>query len=95
MEIDDTVLNTLLSADDEVLLSYSEGDLQRTLYTLRSSMYSLEWKYLAPPEYEVRTYKGHFPIRSRIVAENTVQGQVNTFALWGCKISYEEDKTIP
>jgi hypothetical protein len=50
IEINDyTILNTLLFADEQVLLSDSEGELQRALhtYTLSTTLLnSLEQKYL-------------------------------------------------
>jgi len=43
---DNTVLNTLLFADDRMLLSHSEDDLQRGLCTIHNSRNQFQIKHL-------------------------------------------------
>jgi hypothetical protein len=39
-------------------------------------------------------FKGTEPIRSKIVLDNMILEQVNTFTYQGCNISYQEEKDI-
>jgi transposase len=39
-------------------------------------------------------FKGTEPIRSKIVIDNRILEQVNTFTYLGCNISYQEEKDI-
>jgi hypothetical protein len=39
-------------------------------------------------------FKGTEPIRSKIVIDNLILEQVNTFTYQGCNISYQEEKDI-
>jgi hypothetical protein len=45
-------------------------------------------------ETKIMDFKGTEPIRSKIVNENRILEQVNTFTYLGCNISYQEDKDI-
>jgi len=47
-----------------------------------------------PLKLKAMTYKGQDPIRCKIITDNTIVEQVNTFTYFGCKISYEEEKDI-
>jgi hypothetical protein len=44
--------------------------------------------------YFTLAFKGTEPIRSKIVIDNTILEQVNTFTYLGRKISYQEEKDI-
>jgi hypothetical protein len=43
---------------------------------------------------KIMAFKGTEPMRSRIVIDNMVLEQVNTFTHLGCNISYQEEKDI-
>jgi hypothetical protein len=47
-----------------------------------------------PLKLKAMTYKGQDPIRCKIITDNTIVEQVNTFTYLGCKISYKEKKDI-
>jgi hypothetical protein len=39
-------------------------------------------------------FKGTEPVRSKIVTDNMILEQMNTFTYLGCNISYQEEKDI-
>jgi hypothetical protein len=43
---------------------------------------------------KIMAFKGTEPVRSKIVIDNMILEQVNTFTYLGCNISYQEDKDI-
>jgi hypothetical protein len=91
---DDTLLNTLFFfADNKVLLSGSENDLQNALYVLHidTKQYGM---IISSLKTEVMVFKGKVTIKSKIVIGNTVLQQVNTYTYMGCKILYKEEIDI-
>jgi hypothetical protein len=67
---DDTVLNTLF-ADDQVLLSDLDDNLQRALYTLDITSKQCGVR-ISPIKSIVMTSGGLVPIRNKIVLDNTI-----------------------
>jgi hypothetical protein len=82
-----------LFAYDQVLLSDSEDDLQRTLHTLHNITKQFGMK-ICPLKSKVMGLKRQIPMRSKIVLDNTISKQVNIFTYFGSKISYEGGKDI-
>jgi hypothetical protein len=73
----DTVLNTLLFSDDQVLLSESEDDLQTALYILIKNIRQFGTK-ISPLKSTVMTFKVEVPVRSKNVIDTRVLEQMNT-----------------
>lgn len=88
-----TCLNTLLYADDQVIIQETEDDLQLSLYRLNQicEKYNFE---ISQPKTNIMAFKGKDPIRSKIVLRDTPVQQVAHFHYLGCDITYEEDREI-
>jgi hypothetical protein len=67
-----------LFAEDWIILSYSEYDLQKALYTI----------------FKVIISRGQPPIKSKIVIDNAILEQVNMLTYLGHKISNKEEINI-
>jgi len=84
------ILHILLFADDQVHLSDSEDDLQRTLYASRNTVKQFGMK-ISPLKSKVMTFKGRVRVPT---GNNFVLGLVYTFICLGCNISYKEGRNI-
>jgi hypothetical protein len=84
---DDTVLNTLLFADHQVLLSDSDDDFQTALCTLHNSkeQFGMEISSLKS---KAMTFKSQVLIRSKTVIDNIILEQIHTFTYLGRQILY-------
>jgi hypothetical protein len=83
-----------LFADVQVLyICQTEDDLHRALYTLLNTIKQFQ-KKKSPLKSKVMAFKGQVPIRSKIVTDNTILEQVNTFTYLGRTISYNEEREI-
>jgi hypothetical protein len=91
--INDTIINPLLFADDQILLSGSDDDLHRALYTLHNTTKQFQMKTF-PLKAKVMTFKGQILIRSKIVIDNTMLVQVNIFTYLWYKTLYKEEKDV-
>jgi hypothetical protein len=78
------ILHILLFADDQVHLSDSEDDLQRTLYASRNTVKQFGMK-IYPLKSKVMVFEEHVPVSSKTVTDNTRLVQVNPFIYLGCK----------
>jgi hypothetical protein len=87
----DTKLNTILFADDQVVIANSEDNLQRGLHALYQTVQTFGMK-ISYQKTKIMAFKGTEPIRSKIVIDNVISEQVNTFTYLGCNISYQEEK---
>jgi hypothetical protein len=89
----DTKLNTILFADDQVVIANSDDNLQRGLHALHQTVQAFGMK-ISHQKTKIMAFKGTEPIRSKIVIDNMILEEVNTFTYLGCNISYQEDKDI-
>jgi len=87
------LIHCFFFADNKVLLSGSENDLQNALYVLHidTKQYGM---IISSLKTEVMVFKGKVTIKSKIVIGNTVLQQVNTYTYMGCKILYKEEIDI-
>ena len=83
-------MNTILFADDQIILADSEQDLQRAVFQLKevTKHFNLE---VSTQKSKVMAFKGKYPIRSKI-ALNEIVKQVSCFNYLGCIVSYEHKK---
>jgi hypothetical protein len=84
-------VDTVLFADDQVLLAKSEDDLQYSVHNLnkRASEFFMQ---INAEKTRVMAFRGMEPIRSKICINNKRLKQENTFNYVGCNISYEGEK---
>ena len=92
-KIKNKFLDTILFADDQVLLTSSEDDLQNALFKLNNicKEYSLN---ISTNKTKVLAFKGTETIRAKIILERKPIEQVNCFNYLGCHISYWKNEDI-
>jgi hypothetical protein len=75
-------MDTVLFADDQVLIAKSESDLQYSVHNLNkiAAKYSLE---INIEKTKVMAFKGREPVRSKICINNKTLEQVNAFNYLG------------
>jgi hypothetical protein len=85
-------ISTILFAD-QVIVSDSEDNLQTAIYKLNKiiTKYGLT---ISTDKSKVMSFKGKDPTRSKIVINNKIIEQVNTFNYFGNLVSYEKGKDI-
>jgi flagellin-specific chaperone FliS len=86
-------ISTILFADDQVIMSDSEDNLQTAIYKLNKIIteYGLT---ISTDKSKVMSFKGKDPTRSKIVINNKIIEQVNIFNYLGNLVSYEKGKDI-
>jgi hypothetical protein len=86
-------MDTMLFADDQVLITKSESVLQYSVHNLNktAAKYFLE---INIEKTKVMAFKGREPVRSKICINNKTLEQVNTFYYLGYYLSYEEEKDM-
>jgi hypothetical protein len=89
---DDTTVN-ILFADNKVLLSDLEDDLQRALCTLHN-ITKQPGVEISTLKSKVLSFKGQVPISNETVTDDSALQQVNTFMYLGCKISCKEEEGV-
>jgi hypothetical protein len=84
-------IDTMLFADDQVLLAKSERDLQYSVHYLNkiASEFSME---INADKTRVMAFRGMEPIRSKTCINNKALKQQNTFNYLGYNIFYEGEK---
>lgn len=85
-----TFLNSLLYADDKVIIQDSEDKLQKSIYVLNKITKEYNFK-IAAQKTKTMAFKGKYPIRTKIVIDEIIIEQVKYFKYLGCYISYERD----
>lgn len=82
------IFNTLLFADDQLIISDTEDNLQMATYTLStiSRQYNLE---ISTKKTKIFGFVGTDHIRTKIIIENEILEQVHQFNYLGCNVSYQ------
>jgi len=82
------IFNTPLFADDKFIISDTEDNLQRAVYSLYniSKGYNLE---IATKKTKVFRFVGTDHLRKKIITNDETLEQVNQFTYLGCSISYQ------
>jgi len=85
-------INTLLFADDEVIIADSEYNLQRGVFTSQNiaTIFGME---ISPEKSEMVAFLGQDPVRCKIVMDNKCL-QVKNLQYPCYEISYENEKGI-
>ena len=86
-------MGSLLYADDIVLIQENEDDLQRAMFQLQevAREYSLT---ISVRKTKTMAFKGKYPVRTKIVINNSTLEQVSRFKYLGCAVSYESEYDI-
>lgn len=92
-KIGNTSLDTLLFADDQVLISSSENDAQRALFNLSNISRNFNLN-ISTKKTKVLAFRGAETIRAKIVLEGKTIEQINSFNYLGCNISYIKNEDI-
>ena len=81
-------INTLLFADDQVIMQKTEKDLQLAVFHLSQicKEYNLR---ISTQKTKVMAFRGKHPIRSKIIINNQAIEQVSHFNFLGCDVTYE------
>jgi hypothetical protein len=85
--------NTLLFADDQILIQDREDNLQQYVYTLHnlSKEYNLKTSI---QKTKVMAFKGKFPIITKIITDNNILEEVSHFNYWDNEITYMQEKDM-
>jgi hypothetical protein len=73
------------------VIANSEDDLQRRLHDLQKTVQTFGME-ISHQKTKIMAFKGTEPVRSKIVIDNRMLEQVNTFTYLGCNISYQEER---
>ena len=87
------IINTLLFADDQVILHETEDNLQFSIFQLDKicNEYGLR---ISTAKSKVMAFKGKDPVRTKIVVRDCILEQVSTFNYLGCSLTYKKDSDI-
>jgi len=82
------IFNTLLFADDQCIISDTEDNLQKAVYSLynKSKKFNLE---IATNKTKVFGFVGTDHLRAKIIINDEIPEQVNQFTYLGCSLSYQ------
>jgi hypothetical protein len=82
------IFNTLLFADDQLIVADTEDNLQRAVYLLYSisKEYNLE---IATGKTKVFGFVGTDHLKAKIIINDETLDQVSQFTYLGCNISYQ------
>jgi hypothetical protein len=86
-------LNTLLFADDQVIISHSEDKSQKSTHKFNKLINTYGLK-ISTEKTKTMAFCGPEPIISKIVIDNKIIQQVNVFNYLGCSLSVEGEKDI-
>ena len=86
-------LNSLLYADDTVIIFNSEDKLQYALFKLNKIGLDFGMK-ISPHKSKVMAFRGKWPIRCKIVLDDQALDQARDFSYLGCRISFVEEDDV-
>lgn len=90
-KINDKALNTILFADDQVILSNTEDDLQIAIFKLTQIANEYDMR-ISEQKTKVMAFEGTNHLRCKIVINGKIIEQVNNFNYLGCNVSYCQKK---
>jgi hypothetical protein len=80
-------METVLFADDQVIMAETEDELQRAVYNLAITAQRYNMK-ISTEKTRVMAFRGKDPVRSKIVINERIIEQVSSFKYLGSDISY-------
>jgi len=86
-------LSTLLFADDQVIIVDAEDNVQKAAHKLNQTVteYGLT---ISAQKTKLMAFKGRDPVRTKIVIDNKIVEQLNSFNYLGNMISYRKNWTL-
>ena len=87
-------LNSLMFADDTVIIQDSEDKLQTAVYKLQNLSKEFKMK-ISTHKSKVMAFRGKWPVRSKIVLDDMTMEQVSSFKYLGCNVSFDCENDIP
>ena len=75
---------TTLYADNQVVIARSEDELQEAVFKLGNVVKSFYLR-ISTSKTKVMAFCGAYPVRAKIIVENTAIEQVNSFTYLGCE----------
>lgn len=92
-KVGSTILNTILFADDQTILSSSEDNLQIAAYKLNEIANKFNMT-ISESKSKVMAFNGKDHMRCKISINNSIIQQVNNFNYLGCNVSYCQKEDI-
>ena len=89
-----STLDTLLYADDQVLLANTEDELQYSVHHLNVIAQNFNME-ISTVKTKVMAFQGKMPIRSKICIGNSILEQVSSFKYLGYHLTYQAKQDIP
>jgi hypothetical protein len=80
--------NTLLFADDQVVIQDTEDKLQKSVYIVNQMCKDCNLK-ISPDKTKIMVFKGKHLVRSKIEIDESILEQVKQFNYLGCKPSLD------
>jgi hypothetical protein len=87
------ILNTILFADDQVIVTSIEDDMQRAVYALNNVAMKYNLK-ISVNKTKTMALKGKVNVKSKIVLNNHIIEQVNSFSYLGYTIAVTNNKDL-
>jgi len=81
-------LNTLLFADDQVIIQDPEDKLQKSVYILNQTSKDYNFK-ISTDKTKIMAFKGKRLVRSKIEIDGSILEQVKQFNYLGCELSLD------
>jgi hypothetical protein len=85
------ILNTILFPDNQVIVTSTEDDMQRAVYALNNVKFNLK---ILVNKTKMMALKGKVNVRSKIVLNNHIIEQVNSFNYLGYTIAVTNNKDL-
>jgi hypothetical protein len=86
-------LNTLLFADDQIIIQENKDELQRSIFYLNNICKSYNLN-ISVNKTKIMDFKGKYPVRTKIVIQDKFLEQVNHFKYLGYDITFLEETDI-
>jgi hypothetical protein len=83
----------LLFVDDQVIIAETEDDLQKAVHKL-NQIITEHGLTISVQKTKSMAFKGSDPVRTKIIMDNKIIEQVNSFNYLGNMISYEKNWTM-
>jgi hypothetical protein len=87
-------IKTLVFADDQVITAEYETLLQKSIHTLES-ITSKRGLTISTSKTKTMAFRGTQPIRSKVIINNIIAEQINTYNYLGYSLPHKKQKDVP
>lgn len=84
------IFKTMLFADDQIVVSRTESELQRAVYELQKVCEKYNFK-ISLNKTKTMAFQGKYSVRTKIVLNDTPLEQVTSFKYLGTQLTYKHD----